>query len=91
MGRSRWSITQKIKELSANGFAQVKAATLAAGRGECLSYRNVTMEVEPPAEWAQLEAADKAYDRHRAAVYRAMDAEDERDDHDNTPAHKSDM
>lgn len=79
------------KQISDSDFGKIKAATLAAGRGEVLSYANVTMQVEEPAEWAELQAAEDRYNAGRDAVYRAMDAKDDGDGRDNTPSHKSDM
>jgi hypothetical protein len=72
-------------------FAKIKAATAQAGRGECIGYVNIQIDVEVPQEFDRLDAADRAYDQGRAAVYRAMDAKDDGEARDNTPAHKSDM
>lgn len=54
-------------------FAQIKQATKAAGRGECLSWSQVMMDMEVPAEWDAMDAAERAYDAGTAAVYGAMD------------------
>lgn len=72
-------------------FAETKRATAAAGRGEVLCFRAVTKQIEAPAEWAALDAAERAYDASTKAIYRAMDAEYEGPAEDRTPAHKGDM
>jgi len=54
-------------------LAMYRKATADAGRGEVLSYTNVTKEVETPAEWDRLAAAEREYDAHQARVYGAMD------------------
>jgi hypothetical protein len=64
----------KFRTISDKDFRDIKAATLAAGRGECLSYVNVTKQVEEPAEFGKLTADERAYDASTAAIYRAMDA-----------------
>lgn len=81
----------KFKTITDKDFDAMKAAMKAAGRGECVSYRNVTKQVETPAEWDRLAAAERAYHGSTAAVYRAMDARAETQAIDRTPAHKSDM
>lgn len=77
------------KTWSASDFSRSKDATAKAGRGELLAYRNVTKQIEAPAEYALMSAAEKAWDDSRKAIYRAMDADYETDS-DNTPATKED-
>lgn len=72
-------------------LAATKEATAKAGRGEVLAFRAVTKQIEEPAEYARLSAAERAYDASTAAVYRAMDARAETQAVDGTPAHQSDM
>lgn len=76
--------------LNAGLFARAKAANLAAGTGECLSYKLITKQVAEPEGYAEAIAAERAYDQHRAAVYRAMDARTEAEAVDRTPAHQDD-
>lgn len=79
--------------VSAREIEQIKLQTAKAGRGEVLSVVNVTKAVAAP----QPSAADlerDAYERNRAAVYRASaggEPYDDGRDHDNTPAHPSDL
>ena len=73
------------KQINDRDFAKLVAGTKAAGRGEVLSYRNVTKEIAEPAKYARLAAAEKADNARRAAVYRAMDAADEAPAADRTP------
>jgi hypothetical protein len=55
-------------------FARIKAATKAAGKGDCLSYTLHTKDVELHIEgYAEALAAERAHDAHVASVYRAMD------------------
>lgn len=77
------------KTWSPGNFSACKEATRKAGRGEALAYRNVTMQIEEPAEFARLNADEKAWDESRNAIYRAMDAQPDTDS-DNTPATKDD-
>lgn len=79
------------KQISDSDFGKIRSATRAAGRGEVLSYSNVTMQVEEPAEWAALQAADDLYNAGNRAVYRAMDAKQDAEYADRTPSTKSDM
>lgn len=68
-----------VEELRRDGacgqrlFGEMKRATAAAGRGDVLSYVNHTKEVPVPAEWIAADAAERAYDKSTAAIYRAMD------------------
>jgi len=79
------------REWSQRDFAGCKQATANAGRGEVLSYRNVTEQVEQPTEYAALDKAERNYDDHVRSVYRAMDADYEGPAADRTPAHPSDL
>lgn len=72
-------------------FARIKAETKKAGRGDVLSWEQLTREEPMPEAWAQAAAAERQYNAGRAAVYRAMDARAETDAVDNTPAHPSDL
>ena len=40
-------VTPKFTELNDNLFSQIKKATADAGRGECLSYKNIAAIIEP--------------------------------------------
>lgn len=79
-------------------FELFRRHTREAGRGEILSYANVTKTVTiDPATLAEMQAASDAeerYNKSTRAVYAAMDAyrEGHRDgsDNDNTPSHKTD-
>lgn len=60
-------------ELTEGLFARIQKANKDAGRGDVLSYRNVTKMVDVPAEWVASSEAERAYDAHVASVYSAMD------------------
>lgn len=86
------------KQISKSTFAQIVKATKDAGRGDVLSYTNVTREVaiapEAIAEMQAMSDAENRYNKEHRAVYAAMDAyhEGHRDDDrmDNTPYTKED-
>ncbi len=62
------------REFGPRDFALCQANTAKAGRGDVLSYTNVTKQIAEPTEYARLAADERAYDAHVAAVYQAMDA-----------------
>lgn len=80
------------KELNDKLFARIKEATKSAGRGECLSYENLTEEawVDGPTD-AELEA-DKYHKELKAAYRDDAYGEDCYDlsQKDRTPSHKTD-
>jgi hypothetical protein len=53
-------------------FAKIKAATKAAGRGECLGFE-VVMRTATVEGYAEGVAAERADDAARQAIYDAMD------------------
>lgn len=85
------TVRTQYSQMDPQLFARIKDATLKAGRGECLSYRNVTKEVTLSATLERQYQQARAYDAAQAAVYRAMDAQPEGSVRDRTPAHPSDM
>lgn len=80
------------KELNDKLFSRINAATKEAGRGECLSYENITEEklVDGPSD-AELEADE--YHRQTKAACRDDAYGEDHDDlsqDDRTPSHKPD-
>ena len=90
-GQIETSENVKLSTLTPQLFDRIVKATAEAGRGEVLSWEQMTREAPIPAEYIKAAAAEREYNRSTAAVYRAMDAEAETDAIDNTPAHPSDL
>lgn len=59
-----------LRAITARQIAELKAATLAAGRGEVIDVRNVTREV-PAAQPTAADLAEEDYIRRTNAIYAA--------------------
>lgn len=85
-----------LTQISPREFEARKAATMAAGRGELLAYRNVTKAVTAPKPSAA-DVAEMDHIRHQNAVYRMAAGGEKCDqiggaaDVDRTPANKEDF
>ena len=89
-GQIERSNNVKLDTLTPQLFARIVKATADAGRGEVLSWEQITREALIPPEYIKAATAEREYNRRTAAVYRAMDAGSETNHVDNTPAHPAD-
>lgn len=83
----------KITTMIPKLWAEMKKAMAAAGRGECISYENVTKTVAA-IQPTQAELERDRYERERDTIYRASaggePVDTDHDGWDNTPHNKPD-
>ncbi len=84
-----------LKTITARNFADIKAATAKAGRGEVLAYRCITKTVEDTVDSDPSRIAELQYIREHNAIMRASAGGEKCDQigrtfSDRTPSHKED-
>ena len=80
-----------IRVMTDAGWEQMQAAMTAAGRGECLSYENITVETDADRERAELRRKERDYDNlHNEGGDGYNPHRQQREFADATPYHKGD-
>lgn len=85
-------VVNHVRTMDDRLMAMVNKAMASAGRGQIISYENLSKQSEPLKPSAS-DLADERYTWRHNAIRRAAAGEescDQNDDRDNTPSHKAD-